>query len=124
MPKGGGSGGCASGAVSLSSAPVVRLRSTTRRAGGALLPLLPRCSVLHSMRMVGMKTSGISVEYRPDAHPPAGPKGQGGAEDESEDEVHMQLYCVCRQLYDDRFMLGCEKCAGFCSGPRFWEFKC
>lgn len=48
------------------------------------------------------------TEYRPDASVTA--KGQGGGEDESEEEVDMRLYCICRQLYDDRFMLGCEKC--------------
>lgn len=51
-------------------------------------------------------------EYRPDA--PATVKGPGGAEDESEEEVDLRLYCVCKQLYDDRFMLGCEKCVWFC----------
>ena len=53
-----------------------------------------------------------STEYRPDAAPTA--KGQvGGGEDDSEEEIDMRLYCVCRQLYDDRFMLGCEKCVWF-----------
>jgi hypothetical protein len=51
------------------------------------------------------------AEYRPDAAATA--KGQGGGEDDSEEEVDMRLYCVCRQLYDDLFMLGCEKCACF-----------
>ncbi len=76
----------------------VRLPSTARRAGG---PLRRRPA-----RRLVLPRDG--AEYRPDASGTA--KGQGGGEDESEEEVDLRLYCICRQLYDDRFMLGCEKC--------------
>ena len=56
----------------------------------------------------GYEDQRDGTEYRPDASATA--KGPGGGEDESEDEVDLRLYCLCRQLYDDRFMLGCEKC--------------
>ena len=59
----------------------------------------------------GYEDQRDGAEYRPDA--PANGRGLGGAE-ESEEEVDMRLYCVCKQLYDDRFMLGCEKCVWIC----------
>lgn len=105
--KGGGGGG-ASGAWSLVFAPggsfaFHLLRSTTRRAGRLLLP---RRSMLHSMRVMGMKTSGIAPSTDPMLIPPR-------VRRESEDEVDLRRYCIYRQLYDDQFMLGCEKALAF-----------
>ena len=69
----------------------------------------------------GYEDQRDGTEYRPDG--PAN-KGPGGAEEESEEEIDMRLYCVCKQLYDDRFMLGCEKCVWFCFSYLFWESQC
>ena len=121
--KGGGGGG-AGGAGSSSSAPggsfAFHGTSSGRAAAASAAALFGAALDADD----GYEDQRDGPEYRPDAHAPAGPKGQGGAEEESEDEVDLRLYCVCRQLYDDRFMLGCEKCADSCPGPPFWEFKC
>ena len=78
------------------------MRSTAPRVGGPLPRLPPRWM---------MEDQRNGTEYRPDG---LANKGPGGAEEESEEEVDMRLYCVCKQLYDDRFILGCEKCVWFC----------
>ncbi|KIM24052.1 hypothetical protein M408DRAFT_331973 [Serendipita vermifera MAFF 305830] len=43
-----------------------------------------------------------------DSVPPVHSKEEENAEDDEEDDK--RLYCVCRELYDNRFMLGCDNC--------------
>ena len=42
-----------------------------------------------------------------DSVPPAHSREEENAEDDEEDDK--RLYCVCRELYDNRFMLGCDQ---------------
>jgi hypothetical protein len=58
-------------------------------------------------------TALLGGSYGEDGHsgrdsvPPAHVREEENADDDEEDDK--RLYCVCRELYDNRFMLGCDK---------------
>ena len=104
--KGGGGPSSSSGPPGASSAGSFAFHGTSSGRAAAAAASASFGAVLGAGDGYGDQRDG--TEYRPDASATA--KGPGGGEDESEEEVDMRLYCICRQLYDDRFMLGCEKC--------------
>ena len=80
-----------------------------RRAGGLRLRLPARRLVLPWARVMGMETSEMAPSTDPTLQRP------GGGEDESEEEVDMRLYCICRQLLTIDLCSGVKSAFGVCS---------